>query len=140
MLIRYIRHHRYVLQEDAIYTCEAYDERTANVPNGNNLKDRICKNECTRKEVEVYVAETLKETCQGVVGRIFLPPTKMVFYMHQYKHILDIIYHTIDISAISCFLSVISFRDKPFTRSATNTFIRVIVVLNVIKWSYIIMG
>ena len=84
-----IRHHRYILQEDAIYTCEAYDARTANVPNGNNLKDRICKNECTRKEVEVYVAETLKETCQGVVGRIFLPPTKMVFYMHQYKHILD---------------------------------------------------
>ena len=95
MLIRYIRHHRYVLQEDAIYTCEAYDERTANVPNGNNLKDRICKNECTRKEVEVYVAETLKETCQGVVGRIFLPPTKMVFYMHQYKHILDTIYITL---------------------------------------------
>ena len=89
LLIHYIRHHRYVLQEDAIYTCEAYDARTANVPNGNNLKDRICKNECTRKEVEVYVAETLKETCQGVVGRIFLPPTKMVFYMHQYKHILD---------------------------------------------------
>ena len=79
LLIRYIRHHRYILQEDAIYTCEAYDARTANVPNGSNLKDRICKNECTRKEVEVYVAETLKETCQGVVGRIFLPPTKMVF-------------------------------------------------------------
>ena len=107
MLIRYIRHHCYILQEDAIYTCEAYDARTANVPNGSNLKDRLCKNECTRKEVEVYVAETLKETCQGVVGRIFLPPTKMVFYMHQIKHILDNIYHTIDISAISCFLSVI---------------------------------
>ena len=36
------------------------------------------REECTTKDVNVYVAENLGQTCQGEVRGVYLPPTKMV--------------------------------------------------------------
>ena len=36
------------------------------------------REECTTKDINVYVADNLKQTCQGEVRGVYLPPTKMV--------------------------------------------------------------